>query len=47
MDKEITSINNHQTFVVLEDHEPLPDGYKKYHIILYSMLNLMEERRVD
>ena len=28
IDKEISSINDHQTFIILEDHELLPDGYK-------------------
>ena len=28
MDKEIGSINNHQVFMILENDEPLPEGYK-------------------
>lgn len=34
-DKEIESINKHKTFIVLENHEPLPAGYQKipYHMI--------------
>ena len=27
-DKEIESINKHKTFIVLEEHEPLPAGYQ-------------------
>ena len=35
MDKEIGSINNHQVFIILEDDEPLPEGYKliPYHFV--------------
>ena len=35
MDKEISSINEHQTFIILEEHEPLPEGYKQipYHFV--------------
>ena len=34
-DKEINSINKHKTFIILENHEPLPPGYQKipYHMI--------------
>ena len=35
MDKEIKSITDHQTFIILEDHEPLPEGYQQitYHFV--------------
>ena len=35
MKKEIDSINEHKTFTILEDDEPLPDGYERipYHFV--------------
>ena len=35
MEKEVKSINDHETFIVLEDHQPLPKGYEKipYHFV--------------
>ena len=35
MDKEISLINEHQTFIILEEHELLPEGYKPipYHFV--------------
>ena len=35
IDNEINSINEHETFIILEDDEPLPEGYKEipYHLV--------------
>ena len=35
MEKEVKSINDHETFIVLEDHQPLPEGYEQipYHFV--------------
>ena len=48
MDKEITSINNHQTFIVLEEHEPLPDGYKEipYHFVFDAKFDGRKKSRL-
>ena len=35
MEKEVVSINDHETFIILEDDEIMPEGYKQipYHLV--------------
>ena len=46
--KEIESINNHKTFIILEDHEPLPPGYQKipYHMIFDAKFDERKKARL-
>ena len=47
-DKEIESINKHKTFIVLENHEPLPAGYQKipYHMIFDAKFDGRKKTRL-
>ena len=48
MDKEIGSINNHQVFIILEDNEPLPEGYKQipYHFVFDAKFDGRKKARL-
>lgn len=48
MQKEFESLNQHETFRVLEDHEYLPDGYKRipYHIVFDVKFDLRRKSRL-
>lgn len=48
MDKELKQINDYETFIVLEDHEPLPEGYRKipYHMVFDVKFDLRRKSRL-
>ena len=48
MDKEIGSINNHQVFIILEDVEPFPEGYKQipYHFVFDAKFDGRKKARL-
>ena len=48
MDKEISSINEHQSFIILDDHEPLSKGYKPipYHFVFDAKYDERKKSRL-
>ena len=48
MDKDISLINDHQTFIILEDHELLPEGYKPipYYFVFDAKYNGYKKSRL-
>ena len=48
-DEEIESINKHKTFIVLENHDPLPPGYQKipYHMIFDAKFDGRKKNQIS
>ena len=48
MDKEVGSINSHQVFIILEENEPLPKGYKliPYHYVFDAKFDGRKKSRL-
>ena len=48
MDKELKQINDYKTFIVLEDHETMPPGYKQipYHMVFDVKFDLRRKSRL-